>query len=298
MKTDFVFDMETGDPDDVLTLCVLATHPRVNLRAVTVFPGGRHQVGLVKHILRRLGKEGVLVGAGTPKKDVNHVSGFHYKWLGNIDPQDADERADTLLASTDFSKAVLVTGAPLTNIYRGYERWLFRGHHRSFFSGWICQGGFVGATLMPEHLVLEKFKGRETCPTWNLGGDAYAADAMLGPISDIPDRRLVPKSVCHGVFYTHETHALIPDGAHAGLDLLKEGMALYLKKSPEGKPLHDLIAAACAICLSIGEWVQVEPYQSRGEWGCKSPSTVRAGCPPIYALTELKMDAFVRVLSS
>jgi hypothetical protein len=33
------FDMETEDPDDALTLCVLATHPAVRLAAVTVNHG-------------------------------------------------------------------------------------------------------------------------------------------------------------------------------------------------------------------------------------------------------------------
>ena len=28
-----IFDMETGDPDDVLTLLLLASHPNVSLRA-------------------------------------------------------------------------------------------------------------------------------------------------------------------------------------------------------------------------------------------------------------------------
>ena len=35
---DVVWDMETGDPDDFLTLLMLAGHPQVNLRAVTVTP--------------------------------------------------------------------------------------------------------------------------------------------------------------------------------------------------------------------------------------------------------------------
>ena len=33
---DISFDMETSDPDDVFTLCLLAHHPRVNLVSVTV----------------------------------------------------------------------------------------------------------------------------------------------------------------------------------------------------------------------------------------------------------------------
>lgn len=36
---DVVWDMETGDPDDFLTLLFLIGHPNVNLKAVTVTPG-------------------------------------------------------------------------------------------------------------------------------------------------------------------------------------------------------------------------------------------------------------------
>jgi len=30
-------DIETGDPDDLWTLALMATHPRVNLKTVSVF---------------------------------------------------------------------------------------------------------------------------------------------------------------------------------------------------------------------------------------------------------------------
>ena len=33
-----IWDMETGDPDDFLTLVLLAGHPRVDLKAVTITP--------------------------------------------------------------------------------------------------------------------------------------------------------------------------------------------------------------------------------------------------------------------
>lgn len=48
---DVVWDMETGDPDDFLTLLLLLGHPRVNLKAVTVTPGTPDQVGLVRRAL-------------------------------------------------------------------------------------------------------------------------------------------------------------------------------------------------------------------------------------------------------
>ena len=51
------------------------------------------------------------------------------------------------------------------------------------------------------------------------------------------------------------------------LDLIKQGMARYLYKSPAGKAFHDPLAACCAINPSIGEWADVELYRAGGEWG-------------------------------
>ena len=52
---DVIWDMETGDPDDYLTLLLLLGHPRVRLKAVCVTPGSPEQVGLVKQTLARFG---------------------------------------------------------------------------------------------------------------------------------------------------------------------------------------------------------------------------------------------------
>ncbi|WP_434421721.1 hypothetical protein [Nannocystis pusilla] len=48
---DVVWDMETGDPDDFLTLLLLLGHPQVNLKAVAVTPGTPDQVGVVRRAL-------------------------------------------------------------------------------------------------------------------------------------------------------------------------------------------------------------------------------------------------------
>ena len=62
--TDVVFDMETQDPDDFLCLLFLASHPRINLKAVTITPGSREQIGIVRWALCTLGLDGLPVGAG------------------------------------------------------------------------------------------------------------------------------------------------------------------------------------------------------------------------------------------
>jgi len=33
-----IFDMETGDPDDLFTLCFLLAHPKVELRSISITP--------------------------------------------------------------------------------------------------------------------------------------------------------------------------------------------------------------------------------------------------------------------
>ena len=66
-----ILDMETQDPDDVLTLAMLADHPQVDLLAVTVTPGTPHQIGVVSHVLWLLEKESVPVGSF----NINHTKG-------------------------------------------------------------------------------------------------------------------------------------------------------------------------------------------------------------------------------
>lgn len=256
-----VFDLETSDPDDVLTLCVIATHPRVDLRAVTVFPGGKDQVGVVKHVLERLGKA-VPVGAGTPKKEAPRVSEFHYRWLGPLPEAEPDGSAEeVILEALRGGANELLTGAPLTNVYAALRR-----RPASFFTEWTCQGGFAGDDVVPVERRLPKFAGRITCPTFNLNGDVEAALALIETRS-IGLKRFVTKNVCHGVFYDPAMHERIPSGAHAGLELLKDGMRVYFQRHPEGKALHDLIAAALAICPSAATWATGTLYRRKGEWG-------------------------------
>lgn len=45
-KIPLIFDMETADPDDILCLAILVTHPACDLKAITLHPGSHEQVGL------------------------------------------------------------------------------------------------------------------------------------------------------------------------------------------------------------------------------------------------------------
>jgi len=297
--TNYVFDMETSDPDDVFALALLATHPRSNLVAVTIHPGGHDQVGLVRHVLDRLGVKGVYVGAGTPKKSGPKVSAFHYDWLGKIPDSPPDGTAVSVIqdALWKFPDAQLVTGAALTNIANAARDCI------KFFNHWTCQGGFAGDNVVPEPLRLPKFNGLLTCPTYNLNGDPTAAQGLLcNPLSVIHYRRLVPKNVCHGIFWPPEFNDKVPSGAHPGLDFIKEGMRYYFKKRPMGKALHDVVAAAAALTPSIGTWVAVDLYRAKtGEWGCNPFNETTAIMPqvpePVQIMIALNMAGFEEVLA-
>jgi inosine-uridine nucleoside N-ribohydrolase len=292
--------METSDPDDVFALALLATHPRSNLAAVTIHPGGKDQVGLVKHVLRLLGKEQVPVGVGVPKKDKPRVSLFHYEWLGEVPGKDPDGTATEVIgrAVSDYGGDLhLVTGAALTNIAEA-------GHNLpNLCPEWTCQGGFAGDNIVPPELRIPKFVGRLTCPTFNLGGDWRAAEYLMCSLfPPIRFRKLVPKNVCHGVFYDEETDSKIPRGAHPGLDLIKDGMQHYFKKHPGGKALHDVIAAGVAIEPTLGTWVSVKPYRTKeNEWGCHELTglepleTMDAPEPPMIMI-KLDILGFNKVL--
>ena len=303
MKTNFLFDMETADPDDVFALALLATHPRSNLLAVTIHPGGKDQVGLVKHVLNLLGKKNIPVGVGNPKSDKPRVSAFHYDWLGRVPDQEPDGTATEVIHDVlspphgiPFEKREfhLVTGAALTNIAAAGLA-LTDG----FFTKWTCQGGFAGDNIVPPELRLEKFNGRITCPTFNLGGDWRAAEYLTRDISPpIEIRNFVSKNVCHGIIHNPEANEKIPSDSHPGLDFIKNGMNHYFKKHPDGKALHDVIAAAAAIEPEIGMWKQVSLYRTKNnEWGCKECSDYDSSVQfPSKVMIKLDISGFNRVL--
>lgn len=285
---DLILDMETQDPDDALTLCLVAGHPGAALRAVTVTPGSRQQVGLVRKILRRLGRDEVPVGARLPETDKRHVSAFHDRWLGDLPAEDPDGLGHEVLARalTDFPAATLLTGAALQN-----PRLLLENHPEVSVARWVGQGGFAGDSVVPPEHRLEKFEGRETCPTYNFNGDPEGARRMLED-PRVEARQLVSKNVCHGVVYDADLHArLAPERhRHPGLDLLVEGMETYLERGG-GKKFHDPLAACVALRPEVVESREVHLYRVKGEWG----SVLQPGSGT-WISVAVDHDAFVEVL--
>jgi pyrimidine-specific ribonucleoside hydrolase len=272
-----MFDMETADPDDAMTLCFLLSHPRVHLVAVTLTPGSEEQVGLVKRVLDICGYDGfnyIGIRDGGYNNNASCVSTFHHKWLGKIETAKPNGDATTIIHQTisAFPNATLLTGAALTNPCNALTK---LGQDYLTESGqkldhWVAQGGFAGDSVVPPEYRLDKFKGKETCPTFNFNGNPKAAEYLLST-DKIKLRHCVSKNVCHGMYYDHEMHEMVKPhkDKNAALNLIYKGMEIYLAKKPKGKLFHDPLAAASMINPEICQWKEVELYRRHGQWGSK-----------------------------
>ncbi len=306
MTTDIVWDMETGDPDDFLTLLILAGHPGVNLRAVTITPGAADQLAVVRWALAALGRAGVPVGTFADPQEleeqdvarkgriVDRVSGWHWRAYGIPKVREySAPRGYELLREHLGPGVTLVTGAPLKNLGR-----LLSEPGEGALGRLFVQGGFAGDNIVPPELRLEKFAGKRTCPTYNLNGapkEALAASTC----ERFSDRRFISKNVCHRVYYDASLHQRVeraalalPEGPHRrSLELVVQGMAEYLRRKPEGKRFHDPLAAACALDESLAEWAEVTLYRERGGWGAHlSPGS------GTRIIVDYRHERFVEVL--
>jgi inosine-uridine nucleoside N-ribohydrolase len=266
---DAVWDMETNDPDDFLTLLFLLGHPQANLRAVTLFPGTPQQVGLVRRAVNNWFGRDIPIGAYQLQRETRAVSPWHLDAYGPVAPSlDARPGGEVLLEQCT-EDMTLITGAPLKNLGAAMQLEASNGRRLRLREA-VIQGGFAGEGIVPRERQLPKFAGRVTCGSFNLNGDPRTA-LEVQKHSGIHLRRFVSKNVCHGVIYDRTLHVLVAERKERslGLQYIWQGMEHYLKRRPEGKIIHDLVAACCAIDSDIATWAEVELYRERGEWGAR-----------------------------
>mmetsp|Transcript_10290 Transcript_10290/g.18961 ORF Transcript_10290/g.18961 Transcript_10290/m.18961 type:complete len:758 (-) Transcript_10290:152-2425(-) len=273
-----VFDMETEDPDDVLTLLFLAAHAAVDLKAVTVTPGSHFQVSLIRWLLKEVGLSGVRVGAQDwPKnKNVSAPQGRFYNNFQHLPTKDSDcEKASQVLLECCDENTTLLTGGPLTNLAAALS-------HDGFKLGrWVAQGGFAGEGVVPRDRQMNKFKGMTYCRTTNFGSDPRAAHRALRSNS-IHRRVCISKNVCHQTLYANGAggwHTAVLNALHAAqgrpirrraLQLMHKAMSDYLLRQ-SGKMIHDPLALAVALDESVCTLAEVElnSYGPKDEqWGC------------------------------
>ena len=273
-----VFEMETSDPDDFMTLLWLADHPEVELAGVVVTPGSQDQCQLVRWGLDHCGRTDVPIGAlhgpgwwVSADGQKPRVSGFHYKVYGAAIREHAVgvvERGPALLAALlATADTTVVVGSAPKNI--GHA---FREFPELRLACWVQQGGFAGDNLVAA--PLEKFRGKLTCPSFNPGGAPKETLELLAS-PRIARRMFVAKNVCHGVQWHAQLQATLKQrlagrAVRVGLATMIGALDRYLVDRGVAKAMHDLVAAACALDSSVCEFTEVEIYRVRGEWGSRA----------------------------
>lgn len=271
------FDMETGDPDDVMTLLLLAASQEIELKAVTLTPGSREQVELVKWILQTLDMPDVSVGAQEWPKfaEKRCMRGHFYESFGRVAVADSECKpaAEVLAGCCAANPSLtLLTGAPLHNLCAAMKVPGFQ------LGCWVAQGGFAGEGVVPCEVQMEKFLGKATESTWNFGGNVGAALDALSCHS-IAHRLLVSKNVCHRAVYNTAFHSQLSVAAASAvgrrgkaLQLLFTSMDSYLGCKPSGKTMHDPTALAALLDPSIFKTAEVRVYVDKGRWGSQLAS--------------------------
>jgi inosine-uridine nucleoside N-ribohydrolase len=294
-KVPIIFNMETADPDDVLTLCMLSTHPRVSLQGITITPGSIQQVALVSHVLHMLE-----IDVPIASKNINHtkacVSEWHYKWLGKIDMDralkgtTAHELISSCVCRDPSTKIISGAGLGCIGQFLAKEGIVIRDH-LLLISEIVIQGGFAGDSVVPIEHRLPKFAGKETCPTFNLNADREAAKDVINT-NLIHTKRFVSKNVCHGVIYDQAMHERMKPHStkNAGLNMMYRGMEHYLGNKT-GKAFHDPLAACVAIDPTICEFREVEVYTQKGEWGSRLANNTNT-----FISVAVNRDKFEQVL--
>lgn len=277
--TKVVFEMETSDPDDFMTLLWLADHPEVELLAVLVTPGSLDQCQLVRWGLDLCGRHDVPIGSlhsqqwwASADGAKSRVSAFHYKVYGDaILRHEVGEIAlgPALLRAVlrEHPSTTVVVGSAPKNLGAA----LREADADLSLARWVQQGGFAGDNLVARPLA--KFAGRLTCPSYNPGGAPKDTLALLAD-ARIAARRFVSKNVCHGVVWTRALHeqldAATSGTRRRGLATMIMALDRYLADKGTGKAMHDLVAAACVLDERVCEFAEVEIYRARGEWGARA----------------------------
>jgi inosine-uridine nucleoside N-ribohydrolase len=261
--------METDigrDPDDVFALLYLL-EAGARFRAVTVSPGDRDQIALVRWLLNRLGVS-VPVGAARFLPEKRSLSAPHVEMLaadGLTEAlADADGPGASVIAAAlaDDPDCTFFCCGPVQNL-GAYLTTLDPAE--PFPARVTMQGGFIGYDVhgLPVER-LEKFEGKERVATFNLGG-SKSGSALLLERAVRP--RFIGKNVCHTLFYTPDRHAGLAPGGEP-YRLFRRLMDGYFARQ-DAKAMHDLTAAVGHLHPDLFTFYGGELYREQGEYGTR-----------------------------
>jgi inosine-uridine nucleoside N-ribohydrolase len=256
------------DPDDLLALCWLAAAGHT-VAGLILSPGDVDQTALAAWWARRVDATPWIGWQRDWQGEKRSVNLWHHNLLRHLGGQLGEPPVveDARILFRGWAQGVpagerslLTIGPPTVAAWAAQEGLL----------GWArvtLQGGFLGYH-QHEYLCprLDRFLGRDTCPTFNLGGDPRAA-TVLADCGGLR-KRWVGKNVCHTIELTRDRLAAFQGPSSAAAELFVAAATFYLREHP-GKLLHDPTAAVLHVDPAVGRWVRGTPYRERGAWGTR-----------------------------
>jgi pyrimidine-specific ribonucleoside hydrolase len=285
---DLIVETDCGhDPDDFFTLCYLVA-AGVNLRCITVSPGDRDQLAIVRFFCEQVGLD---ISIGSSKGSEKYSSGsVHHALLkkygksldGTSDGPGKDMIRETLRRYP--ATELLIIGPP-SNVGR-----FLAENPGVVIPRSTMQGGFLGYDLHPHARVrLPQFEGKTWMPTFNMNGDRKGTEALLK--AKVNTRQFCGKNVCHTILYDRAIFEAMSRPKNRASELFLEAMALLLDKHEE-KKFHDPVAAVCHLHSEIGTWVRGRVQKIEAGWGTVLDE---AGD---YILADLDCTAFWRCIQT
>lgn len=246
-----LFDMETGDPDDLITLLLLLNNPTVALRGITCYQGSAIQIGLINHVLRLANKEGVIPVGGWNPSEPSELSNYYPSVVGKWASTPATLTPVEVFKQVfeSYPDTQVLTGAPLTNV-----KLVLEALPNLTIASMTTQGGYLGE-LVSSAQQLSKFKNKTSIRTYNLSQDPEAFDAVNSS-SQIQSLTFITKDLCHGFMYTPEIHKSNHFSADPVGQLLKKCLAHYAL-SGKSKAMHDPLAMLYMLNPSIGQTANI-----------------------------------------
>lgn len=242
-----LFDMETGDPDDLITLLLLLANPDVQLRAVTCWQGSPIQIGLIKHVLA-LANVDIPIG-GLNESEPKELSPYYTDVVGQWNDAFAIQTPSDVFTKIleEFPDTKVLTGAPLTNLAKFLENTPIH------ITEVVSQGGYLG-DLVSEPLA--KFRGKSEIRTYNLTNDTNAFSIVNSSIK-IDKLTFVTKDLCHGFMYTPEIHNSIKFGSSSIQQMLFNCLNRY-SSAGKSKAMHDPLAMLYMLYPEIGTSIPID----------------------------------------
>lgn len=246
------------DPDDFFAICYLIG-AGIKIEAMFITPGDPDQIAIGKFLSKHL-KQNFPVMASHENRNKKSSVGIYYQILNkyqyplleSADNQEIDlNNKDIFIIGPPTKIGTMLEGKTIGNI--------------------TVQGGFIGYDVhgLPT-IKLDKFIGKQTVSTFNLGGAISQSHNIINH-KNCKNKRFVSKNLCHTIIYNDHINDLIMSykTKNPAIKLLREGMNLYLKNHKAGKKFHDPTAAVCHLHPQIATWVKAKLYSEKNQWGAK-----------------------------